>query len=220
MIGSQTSVRIDKWNFNGIYIIANASASVFDITVTFPRNFDTWNNQYQKLGVTQTTVPNSGGEDSPLRPTTNAYFAGRAWYAGTPANVLGQHVLFSQIIEKDAQYGRCFQSNDPTSEQAPDLVESDFVDCEMPAQEVDRRVPIAPRVGEHHRHHSARILRGAEILGNLFAASPACPRALLFDDVSHEPALIPVVALGARHVDPVPAVASHVPDDESTKISR
>ncbi len=114
------------FTFSGTYTtLTGTTASTIVISVDFPANFAAWVDQYKQLGVIQTALANSVGSDVLVRPTTNAYFAGRAWYAGTPAGVVGQHVLFSQIIERNSQYGRCYQANDPTSEQAPDLLESD-----------------------------------------------------------------------------------------------
>ena len=59
------------------------------------------------------------------RPTTCAFYAGRAWYAGIDAKNIGSNLYFSQIIEREKQYGKCFQVNDPTSEDVFELLPSD-----------------------------------------------------------------------------------------------
>lgn len=60
-----------------------------------------------------------------FRPKTIAFFAGRVWYAGVDFTGYNNKVYFSQIIERDAQFGMCFQNNDPTSEEFADLLSSD-----------------------------------------------------------------------------------------------
>lgn len=50
------------------------------------------------------------------RPSTVAFYSGRAWYAGTSANGYESKVYFSQIIQNINQAGRCYSKEDPTSE--------------------------------------------------------------------------------------------------------
>lgn len=59
------------------------------------------------------------------RPQTNAFFQGRAWYAGFEAEQLSSTIFFSQIIENKDQYGRCYQRQDPTNEYFNELLSSD-----------------------------------------------------------------------------------------------
>ena len=111
-------------SLDGQYVISNVTATTFEFTYNFPLGFYGWTDQYYILGTMLATITGTG-ELTVVRPTTNAFFAGRAWYAGTPAGTLGQSILFSQIIQKDSQYERCYQEADPTSEFVSDLVESD-----------------------------------------------------------------------------------------------
>lgn len=70
--------------------------------------------------------PNS--EEEPItytRPSSTAFFAGRAWYAGVNGLDLNNTIFFSQIIQDNSQYGKCYQNNDPTSEDFPDLLQDD-----------------------------------------------------------------------------------------------
>lgn len=66
-----------------------------------------------------------GASASPYRPVATAFFAGRAWYAGTPYLDLNAKILFTQILEADAQYGKCYQQADPTDPNISDLVDTD-----------------------------------------------------------------------------------------------
>lgn len=77
-----------------------------------------------------TTTSSSGGgfieaEATPERPTECAFYAGRAWFGGMDANLVSNNLYFSQIVENESQYGRCYQRNDPTSEFNPDLLPND-----------------------------------------------------------------------------------------------
>ena len=59
------------------------------------------------------------------RASSIEFFAGRVWYAGTASTGFSNEILFSQIIESDEQVGRCYQLNDPTSQDLFDLLPSD-----------------------------------------------------------------------------------------------
>lgn len=60
-----------------------------------------------------------------FRPTTNAFFAGRVFYAGTGYVGYNSNIYFSQVVERPSQYGHCYQLNDPTAEDLFDLLPSD-----------------------------------------------------------------------------------------------
>lgn len=72
-------------------------------------------------GVPNLPVEGSAG----ARPSCVAFFAGRAFYAGVNATKFSSRIYFSQIIERDAQVEHCYQQQDPTQEDAPDLLPSD-----------------------------------------------------------------------------------------------
>ncbi|SHH46706.1 hypothetical protein SAMN05444169_7600 [Bradyrhizobium erythrophlei] len=72
-------------------------------------------------GVAGITVETTGYQ----RASTNAFFAGRVFYAGVSAQGFNSRIYFSQICTSDAQFGLCMQSNDPTAESAFDLLSSD-----------------------------------------------------------------------------------------------
>lgn len=70
------------------------------------------------------------------RPTNGAWFQGRIWYTGVAAfyaqDASGNNstnwtnnIYFSKIVNTPADFGRCYQDNDPTSEELFDLLPTD-----------------------------------------------------------------------------------------------
>ena len=64
------------------------------------------------------------------RPSTVAFYAGRAFYSGVQSDADGGpsvngYIYYSQILEDDTKVGYCYQSADPTSEIISDLVATD-----------------------------------------------------------------------------------------------
>jgi hypothetical protein len=107
-------------------VVATPSGTTFTFVINFPSDWLSWLSQYNSLGTVNTSlVANSYGYVSTTRPKATAFFAGRVWYAGTNHPKLSSRIFFSQVIESDAQYGKCYQIADPTDERVPDLVPSD-----------------------------------------------------------------------------------------------
>lgn len=61
------------------------------------------------------------GDDvsAPQKCNAMAFYSGRVFYG------MSNKVIFSQIVESKDQYGKCYQSNDPTNEELSDLLPSD-----------------------------------------------------------------------------------------------
>lgn len=72
-------------------------------------------------GIPNIPVVTSGA----LRPSTTEFHAGRIFYAGVNAQGFGFKVYFSQILEFETQFGKCYQENDPTSQFSSDLLPTD-----------------------------------------------------------------------------------------------
>jgi len=65
--------------------------------------------------------------ESPLkkRPQSVAFYSGRAFYAGIPNSQEGGTVYFSQLLTDFDNVGKCYQKNDPTSEELNALLATD-----------------------------------------------------------------------------------------------
>lgn len=59
------------------------------------------------------------------RPTSVAFYAGRAWFAGQKGADINDNVFYSQIIEDPTNIGKCHQHNDPTGEDLNSLIDTD-----------------------------------------------------------------------------------------------
>ena len=75
---------------------------------------------FDKDRETVSGVVGAGRELVKSRFSAVATYAGRVWYAG-----VGSKVYYSQIVENSFQVGELFQSNDPTSEESPDILATD-----------------------------------------------------------------------------------------------
>lgn len=59
------------------------------------------------------------------RPSVTAFYAGRVWYAGVPNKDLAGDVFFSQILTDVENAGKCYQKQDPTSQDFNELLATD-----------------------------------------------------------------------------------------------
>lgn len=86
-------------------------------------------------GVVQTANVPLTDVTTTVRPRTGCWFQGRVWYAGVDAQqaptgdepyyTWTENIYFSQIVETTADFGSCYQLNDPTSENLFDLLPTD-----------------------------------------------------------------------------------------------
>lgn len=80
------------------------------------------------FNIDRSTVSGIAGiasEVTQSRPTTVAFFAGRAWYAGVQGNGNNSNIFYSQILTSLDKAGKCYQSADPVGEEDPALVATD-----------------------------------------------------------------------------------------------
>lgn len=71
-------------------------------------------------GVSNLSVESVSG-----RPSAVGFFAGRVFYSGVSGSSINGHIFFSQIVEDTTKIGRCYQVNDPTSEDLNSLLDTD-----------------------------------------------------------------------------------------------
>jgi hypothetical protein len=99
-------------------------------------------NVFSRDRATASGIGGLSTETESYRPTTVAFFAGRAWYAGVKSSTIGTWVMFSQVAETTTNLGRCYQDADPTSEVISDLVASDG--GVIPIQDAGNVVKLLP----------------------------------------------------------------------------
>lgn len=84
--------------------------------------YNAWSiDRTDETGITGLPSQTSGS----AKPSTIAFYAGRVFYGGIGADKYGDKIYFSQIIESEDQFGKCYQVNDPTSETSFDLLDTD-----------------------------------------------------------------------------------------------
>lgn len=88
----------------------------------------------------------SGATDASIpldRLSTCAFFAGRVWYGGLKVQNYNSKIYFSKILESKADFGLCYQTEDPAAELLSDLLPSDggFIDL-LEAGNVLKMIPI------------------------------------------------------------------------------
>ena len=112
---------------DGEHTLTAHTADTFQFTITWPDPFHAWVSQYKARGTVYSgaVVTTTNTVTTDLRPTAVAWYAGRAWYAGVDTPNLRSKVFFSQVIEQEGQYGKCYQVTDPTDERINILVATD-----------------------------------------------------------------------------------------------
>lgn len=84
-----------------------------------------------KSGITGLTSQSAGIS----RPGSCAWYAGRVWFSGVKSPKYSSSLYFSQLVEGPKHFGRCYQQNDPTSEVAFDIVDTDGGVIKLPLAE-------------------------------------------------------------------------------------
>lgn len=116
--GGRTIVSSDTttfWNYVWIYQNINGSITGFPCVL---EELEFYSPGTVSSGVVDNIV-------TPERPKTVTFFAGRLFYAGLDALSLNNTIFFTQILQKEDQYGQCYQINDPTNENIFNLLSSD-----------------------------------------------------------------------------------------------
>lgn len=85
----------------------------------------------EKSGVTSIPGQSAGA----ARPRSCAWYAGRVWFSGVKSSKYSSSLYFSQLVEGPKQFGRCYQQNDPTSEVAFDIIDTDGGVIKLPLVE-------------------------------------------------------------------------------------
>jgi hypothetical protein len=120
-------------SLDGIHPTDSVTTNTIRFTYSIPgfTSNSVWLQQYASLGTVgnnvDISVTNPTGRTVEARPEAVAFFAGRVWYAGVDDGVLGTKIYGSQIVERDDQYGKCYQQADPTNEFVNALTPSDGV---------------------------------------------------------------------------------------------
>jgi len=129
---------VDVWwrykNTSGVYDPGTTINDVSQFAGPAPKGrfiLDSFNQQR----TTVSSVSNITAVTTLVRPRIGAWFQGRVWYSGIDASFAAsgtsggiswsETIYFSQIVEKIEQLGRCYQVNDPSSEDLFDLLPTD-----------------------------------------------------------------------------------------------
>src|SRR5882762_2284876 len=126
------------WQFKDLTGVFNPGTQIGNVTLSSPAPkgsmiLDAFNQDYSGTSGT----PGLGITSTNLRPKTGCWFQGRIWFAGLddsksnvgPANNATyswtENIYFSQIAVSPTQFGKCYQTNDPTSETLFDVLPTD-----------------------------------------------------------------------------------------------
>lgn len=87
--------------------------------------------RYPNISYAVTTLPT---DSTPTGANTIAEFAGRVFYAGFSGEIvngddsspkMSSYILFSKVVDSPSDISLCFQQNDPTSKDFPDILATD-----------------------------------------------------------------------------------------------
>lgn len=115
-------------SIDGKYTVANAGVNDFEISVNRPFEFLIFEDQYLEYGYIAddpVLYPTDYIFKTDERPQVCAWFAGRTWFMGIDDPKLSDRIYFSQIVESEEQFGRCYQQADPSDPQINSLVATD-----------------------------------------------------------------------------------------------
>lgn len=111
-----------------LYRDASETVTTADIDEVYPGNSYAPKGHYifNPFNVDRNSIIATVENDTTdARPMTVAFYAGRTWFSGVQDLDYSSNVYYSQIVQSISDVGKCYQSNDPTSETTFDIVDSD-----------------------------------------------------------------------------------------------
>jgi hypothetical protein len=128
----------DVWwyfkNTSGVFAPATTLSNVTLNTGNAPRGHYILN-AFQQLRSSTSGLGGVTDVTTSVRPRTGTWFQGRVWFAGVDASQVAgatnnayswtESLYFSQVITDSSQFGNCFQTNDPTSQNLFDILPTD-----------------------------------------------------------------------------------------------
>lgn len=128
----------DQWwrfkNASGVFDPATTQANTSFGLGAAPKGHFILNAFDQRRGGVS-GVSNITDISTTARPTNGTWFQGRVWYTGinasnpatgtAPFTTWTEDIYFSQVVVKTEDFGKCYQTNDPTSELLFDLLPTD-----------------------------------------------------------------------------------------------
>lgn len=124
------------WTYKDTNDVFNPSATLGQVTIggQAPRGSFIMSAFANQRGLIS-GVPDLIDVVTTVRPLTGCWFQGRVWYAGANSSVQGtslsrytnwsENIYFSQIVSTPDDFGKCYQNNDPTSQDTFDLLPTD-----------------------------------------------------------------------------------------------
>lgn len=121
-------------NSSGVYAPATTLNNITLGTAAAPKGHYIYSAFNKNMNVasgltTLTTISTTA------RPTNGTWFQGRVWYTGVsgsfaasgtaPYTTWTENIYFSQIVNTANDFGKCYQVNDPTSEELFDILSTD-----------------------------------------------------------------------------------------------
>lgn len=135
-IGNYPSNADVWWTFKNSSGVFDPTTTVANITLSTPAPKGSYILQsFNQLRSAVSGVAGITNVSTTVRPKTGAWFQGRVWYAGVDASFAAsgdepfftwtENVYFSQIVTDTSDFGRCYQTNDPTSETLSTVLPTD-----------------------------------------------------------------------------------------------
>lgn len=125
------------WNFKNASNVFDPAGTIANVTLSSPAPKGSYIlSAFNQSRTGVSTVAGLADITTNVRPRTGTWFQGRVWYAGidayqsenlgvSPFYTWTENIYFSQIIQTTDQFGLCFQTNDPTSEELFALLPTD-----------------------------------------------------------------------------------------------